>query len=135
MAQYWGQGEGAGTGDTKRLKPGWGTDITEGIIFLAHPAKTRFSSCCEGQTGTGSSPEFQCRWGSQLGVAFHLLLRLDSRMPFPPLPAILCWVAAPGGRSCASRLDHWRAAQSQAPLALNFRQRGVAFRDRSLRWG
>lgn len=35
---------------------------------------------CWGQTGTGSSPGFHHGWGSQVEVAFHLLLRLDSRM-------------------------------------------------------
>lgn len=58
MAQYWGQGERAGTGDTKRLKTGWGTDITEGSFFLAHPAKTRFSHVVKGRLELGAALSF-----------------------------------------------------------------------------
>lgn len=65
-------------------------------------------------------------------AVFHLLHRLDSRMScslFPPPPTTLLsglrqvgssLAAAPGGRRCGSRLDHWGAAQSQTPLELDF---------------
>lgn len=143
MAQYWGQAEGEGTGDTRRLKRGWGTDFTEGSIFLAHPQRPGFPHVvkgrlrCRGQAGTGSSPGFQHGWGSQVEIAFHLLLGLDSRMSGSLPSSTHCTLlgSSPRGSSCGSILDHWRAAQSQAPPALNFRQRGAAFRDTSLRWG
>lgn len=61
-------------------------------------------------------------------AAFCLLEQTPGRpVPFAPPPPTLSglWaasssVAAPGGRSCGSRLGHWRAAQSQAFLALDF---------------
>ena len=73
MAQYWGQAEGEGTGDTKRLKRGWGTDFTEGSIFLAHPAKPRFSPRCERQAEV---PRANWNWEQ---------------------PWVSAWVGLPGG--------------------------------------